>query len=128
MDIQNFINGMSAAFKHARSKTQMTLGDMIDRLAAMPQDAEVDALGRPISYRGYYSDLAFTPKEGRMKVSEALALCRSCEGRVFNGYKGGEFTMDRNTPVWIADVGDSGSPRIMDLDSAGKWVLESEES
>jgi hypothetical protein len=65
MDIQNFINGMSAAFKHARSKTQMTLGDMIDRLAAMPQDAEVDALGRPISYRGYYSDLAFTPKEGR---------------------------------------------------------------
>jgi hypothetical protein len=63
-----------------------------------------------------------------MKVSEALALCRSCEGRVFNGYKGGEFTMDRYTPVWIADVGDSGSPRIMDLDSAGKWVLESEES
>jgi len=126
MDIQSFIDGMSAAFKHERSKTQMTLGDMIDRLAAMPQDAEIDALGRPISYRGYYSDLAFTPKEGRMKVSEALALCRSCEGQTFNGYKGGEFTMDRNTPVWIADIGDSGCPRIMDIDADGKLVLEKE--
>ena len=53
------------------------------------------------SYRGYYQHLALPPHNGRMcKVGQLLGTFVEAVGRVFTGYKGGKFTMDRETPVW----------------------------
>ena len=110
MDIQAFLDGMSSRWQKERAESQMTLGKMIDALAAMPPDAKVSALSGAHSYRGYYSDLAFEPgNPGQTrKASELLADCRSAMGEVFEGYKGGEYQMGRNTPVWVSHYGDTG--------------------
>lgn len=97
---------------------QMTLGDMIDELAEFGPDADVRfAFGRFAvdglhSYRGYYEELALgyaVAEYGQapMKASALRATLESAVGRVFEGYKGGEYVMSRNTPMWAANEGDS---------------------
>lgn len=101
--LQAMIDKMNADSCAARAKSQLTLGGLIDALTAMRPDEEVVNLTAPGSYRGYYSDLYFERGEGTRPASELLALARSCMGETFQGYKGGDFTMSRNTPLWIAD-------------------------
>jgi hypothetical protein len=107
-NVQTYIDGLSAQWQKERADTQMTLGKLIDRLAAMPPDAQVCKLSCPHSYRGYYTDLAFEPTTDHMTVADALVTCRAAMGEVLIGYKGGEFQMGRNTPVWIAEYGHCG--------------------
>lgn len=56
------------------------------------------------SYRGYYEDLAFEPSFD-VPVARMLAVAREANGKTFEGYKGGDYHMDRNTTCWIADYG-----------------------
>lgn len=84
----------------------MTLGELIDILAAMPPGAMV-ALGKPNSYRGDYAELAFAPGEPR-PASEVLADARACVGATFEGYKGGIYRMDLGTVVHRARWGEYG--------------------
>ena len=108
LELQALVNGMSAQWQRQRSATQMTLGKLIAALEAIPADVDVAGLGRPHSYRGYYSDLAFEPTEGTVKAADLLAQCKAAMGKVFEGYKGGDFVMGEITPVWVADYGSSG--------------------
>lgn len=86
----------------------MTLGELIDTLElADPALVLPLGFGNPHSYRGYYDELAFEPKE-HVTVSEMLADARSAIARVYTGWKGGEFQMDENTDVWLAEVGCTG--------------------
>lgn len=56
------------------------------------------------SYRGYYDHLAAGIEADRsIYVAEFLKGCREAMGHTFTGYKGGEYTMDAKTPVWVAD-------------------------
>jgi hypothetical protein len=71
-------------------------------------------LGELDSYRGYYSDLAFEPSESGETVASLLNRCQAAMGEVFQGYKGGDYVMGRNTPLWIANYGSCG-PRLMAL-------------
>jgi hypothetical protein len=112
------INGMSQQWMAERAATQMTLGKMIDRLAAMQPDAMIDGLENPHSYRGYYSDLAFERRAEKITVKDALTMCRAAMGEVFEGYKGGDFQMGRNTPLWVASYGDCGD-KIMAIRDDG---------
>lgn len=129
--IQAAINGMSAAWRDERSKTQMTLGGLIAALEALPPERKVVGIGNPMSYRGYYSDLAFSPvagwstdrrtpeeanKPAETTVGELLATARACMGEVFEGYKGGDFVMGKTTPLWIAGYSHCG-PRLMGLNT-----------
>lgn len=111
--MQHIVDGLSAHWKKERAQTQMTLGELIDRLEQLPPDMMIDGLCRPHSYRGYYSDLAFE-YNGKMPVHEAIQVCRSCMGEIFEGYKGGDFCMGRDTPVWRAFYGSCGN-RIMEV-------------
>ena len=120
------VNGLNAQAQLERGATQMTLGDMIERLEAMPQTAFVDAIESPHSYRGYYCDLAFERGSNRIAASDALALCKSAMGEVFQGYKGGDFQMGRNTPVWLANYGCCGE-KIMDIRDDGSLELASDD-
>lgn len=128
--VQEMVNFMNEMSKNERSKYHMTLGklttallnikennvaDADARLVAEFSDGEQVRLGQFISYRGYYSDLAFEPvleiEKGKPEstIESILTQCRIANRATFEGYKGGDFIMDEDTPLWIAEYGiDSG--------------------
>lgn len=112
MNIQTLVNEVNSHAQRLRALSQATLGEMIAALRAMPSNTPVDNLRNPHSYRGYYCDLAFECCGGDMRAGELLAICEDTLGRTFEGYKGGDFTMGKNTPVWIASYGYSGKKLI----------------
>lgn len=86
----------------------ITLGDLIDWLEKQDQNLIVkDGFGSPHSDRGDYSELAFTPVP-EAKISDMLRFAKSADGKTFTGYKGGEYKMDRLTPVYIGEYGTCG--------------------
>lgn len=83
----------------------MNLGRLIEELSKLPQDAVVkDGFGEPMSYRGYYDQCAFEPKENA-KIGDMLAHAKAAIGPVFHGYKGGEYRYSTYTDCWIAEYG-----------------------
>lgn len=98
----------------------ISLGALIDALAECKQDADVYfdfcylAPDGVRSYRGYYDHLAIGYREeGNVRVSELLGELRAAEGKIFTGYKGGDYRMSRETPMWAANYGRSGSTAIV---------------
>lgn len=93
----------------------MSLGELIEMLedaARFHGDDWIMAigLGEPHSNRGYYETLAFVA-ERDVKVTESLARAKSAVGKTYHGWKGGEFTMDVDTEVYLTVAQSrSGSP------------------
>lgn len=109
---------------------QMSLGEIIDALEAINEpeweeadggkkhhkDVEFDfGWARPVglhSWRGSYEELAICfdlggyakrgPEQPRMNHKEFLTMLKDAIGKTFEGWKGGDFEMDRDTPVWVA--------------------------
>lgn len=67
--------------------------------------------GKPMSYRGYYHDLAFEPAEN-VTFASMLENAKSAIGATFCGYKGGEYKMGEYTDCWIAEYGRSHGDKI----------------
>lgn len=108
--IQAMFDAMSNAARHTRSVYHLTLGKAIDGLSAYADDKPVrfdigGSPGRAISYRGYYSDLALTPNGALDTVGALLHELRDALGQTFEGYKGGDFLMEADTPLWFAAYG-----------------------
>lgn len=111
MDMQAYVDALSEEWRKDRSKYHLTLG----ALHAALQEANPDALvlldggdtspSDPDSYRGYYSDLAFECVQPLRKVSELLVDVSDAIGATFQGYKGGDFTMHADTPLWVSHYG-----------------------
>jgi len=118
---QAMFDAISAGWQSARAATQLTLGGLIKQLETFAVERKIKGLGDPISYRGYYDDLAFETSDTEISIAEALKMARGCMGKVFEGYKSGEFLMGERTPVWSADYGSCGS-RIMGLNAEGEPV------
>lgn len=99
-----------------------TLGDLITALQSAPEDECVrfDFGGfTPTgfdSYRGYYRFLALDYKEihwnERSTVKQFLKECEETNGKTFTGYKGGDFTMDLKTPIWLAHYSETTNTMI----------------
>lgn len=123
MNMQGLVNKWNEEAQDKRGATQMTLGEMIDRLEELPPDLEIECLEEPHSYRGYYCDLAFEKGMGTMTVEELIKICDAALGRTFTGYKGGEYTMGFHTPVWIAPYGSTGL-KIKNITDEGKFKTE----
>tara|TARA_R110002072_G_scaffold63430_2_gene157822 strand:+ start:430 stop:777 length:348 start_codon:yes stop_codon:yes gene_type:complete len=68
------------------------------------------------SYRGYYNDLALGWTDRSCTVQELLEALREANGRTFTGYKGGEFDMNNQTPVWIAEYGRTSDTKIIGIE------------
>lgn len=94
----------------------MNLQALHDTLAVMPADALVEFEGGPgvaglDSWRGSYDELTLThaSTEWRKPVT-AGELHQQAEdalnGKTFEGYKGGTYTMRPTTPVWGDDYGE----------------------
>lgn len=101
------------------NEQHMTLGQLIDTLERHPPDniLSIEPLGLIPSYldsyRGDYCDLSigFTDDmEPRVLVVEFLPKLKAAVGAIFTGYKGGEYVMSADTPIWIAQYGKCGLP------------------
>lgn len=89
---------------------EITLKDLIDWLDTQdPSKSIKDGFGEAMSWRGSYYELAFEPNPVTT-VREMLSQAKSAVGETFVGYKGGEFTMDLNCEVYIAEYGTCGEP------------------
>jgi hypothetical protein len=129
MDLQAMINTMNEIGRQERSNYHLTLGGLIDALKGFPAHAKVvfdfnDRLSpcEPDSYRGYYSDLAFAACPEELTVTNFLVMAEECLGKTFYGYKGGEYEMSKDTPLWQAGYGSTGYA-IMGIHLDGDCVL-----
>ena len=113
--------------RHDRFKAsgQLSLGELIHRLKnidpALPLYFDFGNFA-PIkvsSWRGAYRELAieYVPTDF---FDEALYTGRFLKehlepavGKVFIGYKGGEYTMTKSTPVWVANWGASDNTGVV---------------
>lgn len=93
----------------------LNLGEIIAELEKLPRlaniefdfgSANVTVLD---SYRGYYDQLALgydgTYGGKLMTVGELLDDCTAALGKSFTGWKGGDYTMDAKTSVFVANSG-----------------------
>jgi hypothetical protein len=117
----NQIEAMLNAASRSRHNT-MTLGEMIDILSLANPEAEVSYdfpdqyPTRVDSWRGVYAQLALGHGSKPIAVSDMLADLNAAVGATFTGWKGGEYEMDRETPVHVANPGQSGQTRIHSID------------
>lgn len=116
---------------------QMTLGQLIDALRKADKSLGVrfEFCGMvPCylkSYRGFYDQLAFDyrpPDEeqergGFLTVGDLLAHCEQVVGKVFVGYKGGNYTMGLDTPLWVDKWGRCTSTAVVGTVVCDCWLL-----
>lgn len=126
MDIIELVKAKVAMDRRDRFRrsNQLSLGELIEKLSRAPkQDATVafdfgdmvpDGLE---SWRGSYAELALEFKGGwdGPKCRDLLLECQDADGKTFTGYKGGDFTMHRDTPIWVANHGYSGHTMLVDV-------------
>lgn len=130
---QKDIEALIANARTERMKTsrQLTLGDLIQQLEGLPLTFDYNGKPHPKrvyfdfactyprrldSWRGAYSELAITFAVGGGPAPSApdfLAMLKGAIGATFPGYKGGEYTMGEDTPVWIANYGYSGNTGVV---------------
>lgn len=82
---------------------QLTLGEVIATLNSYSRDTSVKngwSCCSAYSYRGDYSHLAFD-LTGETTVGEMLDEAMSACGRTYEGWKGGDYEMDEDTPCHI---------------------------
>ena len=113
--------------------TTKTLGEIIKILEEMPQDATVCfAFGNlnPTtldSWRGSYNELALgygdRIRAGEWKVVDFIKHCKDAIGSTYTGWKGGDFTMGENTPVWVDNCGESSETGISNITYDGYYYV-----
>jgi len=62
-----------------------------------------------VEHKSEYGD-SYKQKEIGCKNPTArqwIEVLKEAQGKTFIGYKGGDFTMSKNTPVWLAEYGES---------------------
>ncbi len=59
------------------------------------------------SWRGSYRELAieYTNEEEKLTVAGLLGMLVGAIGETFQGYKGGDYLVGKNTPLWVASYG-----------------------
>jgi hypothetical protein len=83
----------------------MTLNELIAALEAADSDLLLPlGFSHPHSYRGDYMDLAFEPAAD-VTVGAMLADARGALGATFQGWKGGDYSMDAWTECWLDEEG-----------------------
>jgi hypothetical protein len=83
------------------------LGELIKALEAEdPRKVLPDGFSNPHRWRGDYMDLAFEPAKN-VTVAAMLADAKRSLGATFEGYKGGEYTMEEYTDCWLCEYGTS---------------------
>ena len=101
------------------------LGELINKLKSLPQSDSIAfdfggfIPGRFESWRGNHSDLTITyevlKNHNRVLVGGLLANALDCDNKTFLGWKGGNYKMDLDTPVWVDMRGECSYTGIIDI-------------
>jgi len=97
--------------KEMETSPQFTLGKIIELLQKCDQEKIVRFDKKNLypsyftSWRGSYCELSLTYTDNPITVKSLLKNAVEIVGNHQTGYKGGEFLMTRNTPVWVANYG-----------------------
>lgn len=68
------------------------------------------------SYRGYYDHLALDYEADKSEtVAGLISTLRNAVGIKLDGYKGGTYRMDVETPIWVSHWGESSGTAIVGL-------------
>jgi hypothetical protein len=102
----------------------ITLEQLIQKLKTFPSDAQVsfDFCGfRPTtfnSWRCLYHYLALGYAENResneIDVKQLLEKCENAINSTFEGWKGGQYAMDKDTCIWVDNKGECSYTAIVD--------------
>lgn len=73
-------------------------------------------------YRGYYNELSIDYiKRSELKSQLPITVklmkhfCKEAIGKSFIGYKGGEYFMTKDTPLWVSQWGDNSGRILKDV-------------
>lgn len=127
--LQNILDSIAESQREIRSQEQLTLGGLIKQLSAIDENVLFPYVSDAHSFRGFYTDLAFTISEDgkTMTSKQLLEYCLSVIGSEFEGYKGGTFEMHSDTPLWNSDYGVASGLAIVGIkvsDGKGEFVIE----
>lgn len=90
----------------------MNLGTLIKELQMADQNYVAPiGLGKPNSWRGDYSCVAFAPVEN-ISVKDMLENAQMALGETFTGYKGGDYLMHEHSKCYIDDYGEWNGDKI----------------
>lgn len=136
MDIKDVLhNAVSVQRTEAlKTSSQLLLGELILKVEAV-KDKGLKVFfdfsnAHPAglrSWRGSYEELAieYEVDGNPLTVEIFLQQLKDAVGSVFQGYKGGDFRMGKNTPVWAANYGDSGNAGVVDVaEEQNKVILK----
>ncbi len=139
MDLSAYLqNAVAAGRRETFEKSdQLTLGEIISKCEAIQAasvrekepsvqfDFEYIVPSGIDSWRGSYNELCihFSVDGTAPKLSDFIKMLKDAVGKEFTGYKGGEFTMTRHTPVWVANYGNSGNTAVIDVVDGGYFVM-----
>jgi hypothetical protein len=117
---------------NVRYRETITLGELIAQLQALPESA-LDkraamacgmCLHRPVSYRGYYEQMAWQATSYNVTAGEFLSACLEAVCKTMTGYKGGEFMMGSKTlQNVVGSTSESGDIRIAGIENHAGGVL-----
>lgn len=122
------------------SSPQLSLGQLIDKMEEVDMEDECFitydwAFAKPTvldSWRGSYAELAIGyDMEGDYYATCAhqfLEKLKSAVEETFTGYKGGNFTMTKNTPLWVSNYSETGNTQVVGITpirsgSGGIWHI-----
>lgn len=121
--------GRREIMQHAN---QLTVGELIDLLEPIKPKTigikfdfgDTHPTGFD-SYRGYYEDLAigFTDEGERWTVAKFLMELHLCLSEEFTGYKGGSYRMTRDTPLYVANFGNTGGCGVVGIAVREHYVI-----
>jgi hypothetical protein len=130
MNSQNYILNQVKKMreKSFKESDQLTLGQIIEKVEKILESGgdkkaevvydfghfyptEID------SWRGAYQELAlnYTTKGKELEAEEFLKMLKEANGKTFTGYKGGDFLMDLNTPVWVSNYSEACDTAVIDV-------------
>lgn len=104
----------------------MNLGTLDTIFSKLENDDFVFAtcFGEPMSYRGFYDEVAFEPSYNR-KLSDVKSNINKAFTEQFEGYKGGEYSYDSLTTAHIASYGNYSEESEDQLETiVGKMLIE----
>lgn len=135
---EEYMQGLVEEFKAGEAarniaRGQCTLGSLItvlkrrDPKQAVKFDFCGCEPGLVDSYRGYYEQLAFEFKSTQwpkcVTVADVLADLEAALGKTFTGYKGGDFVMHKDTPLWVDNCGECNSTAVVGLEECDHQTI-----
>jgi hypothetical protein len=81
------------------------------------------------SWRGSYNELAIDyGMDDRYTLLQFIEELKGSIGKTYEGYKGGDFTMGKITPIWVAHWGESSIDNYRGSESENVGIVDIEET